>query len=186
MKMTMSKTFSSFRSSSYRHRFDDDEKKFNNKRLSFFKRIDKRNIETSSSLHVNGFNDNKEFGFSNEKYSEDVERKYNNYDNAYNKNDDYETKNKRNDFYRMKPSDDFDENNTNNNNNNNNNKNIRPAKEKKRKTVADLMTNRRRLSSSSSSSSSSSQKTMGSSSSKRGTTAARKIEGLVDAKAIQE
>ena len=49
------------------------------------------------------------------------------------------------------------------------------------------MTNRRRLSSSSSSSSSSSQKTMGSSSSsKRGTTAARKIEGLVDAKAIQE
>ena len=183
MKMTMSKTFSSFRSSSYRHRFDDDEKKFNNKRLSFFKRIDKRNIETSSSLHVNGFNDNKEFGFSNEKYSEDVERKYNNHDNAYNKNDDYETKNKRNDFYRMKPSDDDDEN-TNNNNNNNNNKNIRPAKEKKRKTVADSMTNRRRLSSSSSSSS---QKTMGSSSSsKRGTTAARKIEGLVDAKAIQE
>ena len=182
MKMTMSKTFSSFRSSSYRHRFDDDEKKFNNKRLSFFKRIDKRNIETSSSLHVNGFNDNKEFGFSNEKYSEDVERKYNNHDNAYNKNDDYETKNKRNDFYRMKPSDDDDEN-TNNNNNNNNNKNIRPAKQKKRKTVADLMTNRRRLSSSSSSS----QKTMGSSSSsKRGTTAARKIEGLVDAKAIQE
>jgi regulator of nonsense transcripts 1 len=136
---------------------------------------------------VNGFNDNRE-GFSNEKYSEDVERKYNFYDNTYNKNDDYETKNKRNDFYRMKPSDDdFDENNTNNNNNNNNNKNIRPAKEKKRKTVADLMTNRRRLSSSSSSSSSSSQKTMGSSSSsKRGTTAARKIEGLVDAKAIQE
>jgi regulator of nonsense transcripts 1 len=133
---------------------------------------------------VNGFNDNRE-GFSNEKYSEDVERKYNFYDNTYNKNDDYETKNKRNDFYRMKPSDDFDENNT-NTNNNNNNKNIRPAKEKKRKTVADLMTNRRRLSSSSSSSSSS-QKTMGSSSSsKRGTTAARKIEGLVDAKAIQE
>ena len=182
MKMTMSKTFSSFRSSSYRHRFDDDEKKFNNKRLSFFKRIDKRNIETSSSLHVNGFNDNKEFGFSNEKYSEDVERKYNFYDNACNKNDDYETKNKRNDFYRMKPSDDDDEN---ENKNKNNNKNIRPAKEKKRKTVADLMTNRRRLSSSSSSSSSS-QKTMGSSSSKRGTTAARKIEGLVDAKAIQE
>jgi regulator of nonsense transcripts 1 len=188
MKMTMSKTFSSFRSSSHRHRFHDDEKKFNNKRElnSFFKRIDKRNIETSSSsLHVNGFNDNRE-GFSNEKYSEDVERKYNFYDNTYNKNDDYETKNKRNDFYRMKPSDDdFDENNT-NNNDNNNNKNIRPAKEKKRKTVADLMTNRRRLSSSSSSSSSS-QKTMGSSSSsKRGTTAARKIEGLVDAKAIQE
>ena len=186
--MTTSKTFSSFRSSSHRHRFHDDEKKFNNKRelISFFKRIDKRNIETSSSsLHVNGFNDNRE-GFSNEKYSEDVERKYNFYDNTYNKNDDYETKNKRNDFYRMKPSDDdFDENNT-NNNDNNNNKNIRPAKEKKRKTVADLMTNRRRLSSSSSSSSSS-QKTMGSSSSsKRGTTAARKIEGLVDAKAIQE
>ena len=179
----------SFSSSSHRHRFrDDDEKKFNTKRrLSFFKRIEKRNIETSSSLRVNGFNDNRE-GFSNEKYSEDVERKYNFYDNACNKNDDYETKNKRNDFYRMKPSDDdFDENNTNNNNNNNNNKNIRPAKEKKRKTVADLMTNRRRLSSSSSSSSSSSQKTMGSSSSsKRGTTAARKIEGLVDAKAIQE
>ncbi|CAL6319834.1 unnamed protein product [Bathycoccus prasinos] len=178
----------SFSSSSHRHRFrDDDEKKFNTKRrLSFFKRIEKRNIETSSSLRVNGFNDNRE-GFSNEKYSEDVERKYNFYDNACNKNDDYETKNKRNDFYRMKPSDDdFDENNTNNNNNNNNNKNIRPAKEKKRKTVADLMTNRRRLSSSSSSSSSS-QKTMGSSSSsKRGTTAARKIEGLVDAKAIQE
>ena len=179
----------SFSSSSHRHRFrDDDEKKFNTKRrLSFFKRIEKRNIiETSSSLRVNGFNDNRE-GFSNEKYSEDVERKYNFYDNARNKNDDYETKNKRNDFYRMKPSDDdFDENNT-NNNNNNNNKNIRPAKEKKRKTVADLMTNRRRLSSSSSSSSSSSQKTMGSSSSsKRGTTAARKIEGLVDAKAIQE
>ena len=178
----------SFSSSSHRHRFrDDDEKKFNTKRrLSFFKRIEKRNIETSSSLRVNGFNDNRE-GFSNEKYSEDVERKYNFYDNARNKNDDYETKNKRNDFYRMKPSDDdFDENNT-NTNNNNNNKNIRPAKEKKRKTVADLMTNRRRLSSSSSSSSSSSQKTMGSSSSsKRGTTAARKIEGLVDAKAIQE
>ena len=176
----------SFSSSSHRHRFrDDDEKKFNTKRrLSFFKRIEKRNIETSSSLRVNGFNDNRE-GFSNEKYSEDVERKYNFYDNACNKNDDYETKNKRNDFYRMKPSDDFDENNT-NTNNNNNNKNIRPAKEKKRKTVADLMTNRRRLSSSSSSSSSS-QKTMGSSSSsKRGTTAARKIEGLVDAKAIQE
>jgi len=188
MTMTTSKTFSSFSSSSHRHRFrDDDEKKFNTKRrLSFFKRIEKRNIETSSSLRVNGFNDNRE-GFSNEKYSEDVERKYNFYDNACNKNDDYETKNKRNDFYRMKPSDDdFDENNT-NNNNNNNNKNIRPAKEKKRKTVADLMTNRRRLSSSSSSSSSSSQKTMGSSSSsKRGTTAARKIEGLVDAKAIQE
>ena len=186
--MTTSKTFSSFRSSSHRHRFRDDEKKFNNnkrERISFFKRIDKRNIETSSSsLRVHGFNDNRE-GFSNEKYSEDVERKYNFYDNTYNKNDDYETKNKRNDFYRMKPSDDdFDENNT-NNNNNNNNKNIRPAKEKKRKTVADLMTNRRRLSSSSSSSSS--QKTMGSSSSsKRGTTAARKIEGLVDAKAIQE
>ena len=183
--MMTSKTFSSFSSSSsYRHRFHD-EKKFN-KRLSFFKRINKRNnkiiIETSSSLNVNGFNDNKE-GFSNEKYSEDVERKYN-YDNTYNKNDDYDnTKNRRKDFYRMNPSDDddFDE----NNNNNNNNKNIRPAKEKKRKTVADLMTNRRRLSSSSSSSSS--QKTMGSSSSsKRGTTAARKIEGLVDAKAIQE
>ena len=156
------------------------------KRISSRERIDKRknkrNIETSSSLNVNGFNDNRE-GVSNEKYSEDVERKYN-YDNnnTYNKNDDYETKNKRSDFYRMKPSD--DENDT-NNNNNNNNKNIRPAKEKKRKTVADLMTNRRRLSSSSSSSSSS-QKTMGSSSSKRGTTAARKIEGLVDAKAIQE
>ena len=121
--MTTSKTFSSFRSSSHRHRFHDDEKKFNNKRelISFFKRIDKRNIETSSSsLHVNGFNDNRE-GFSNEKYSEDVERKYNFYDNTYNKNDDYETKNKRNDFYRMKPSDDdFDENNTNNNDNNNN------------------------------------------------------------------
>ncbi|CAL6335351.1 unnamed protein product [Bathycoccus prasinos] len=182
--MMTSKTFSSFSSSSsYRHRFHD-EKKFN-KRLSFFKRINKRNnkiiIETSSSLNVNGFNDNKE-GFSNEKYSEDVERKYN-YDNTYNKNDDYDnTKNRRKDFYRMNPSDDddFDE----NNNNNNNNKNIRPAKEKKRKTVADLMTNRRRLSSSSSSSSS--QKTMGSSSSKRGTTAARKIEGLVDAKAIKE
>ena len=188
--MTTSKTFSSFRSSSHRHRFRDDEKKFNNNKrelISFFKRIDKRNIETSSSsLRVHGFNDNRE-GFSNEKYSEDVERKYNFYDDTYNKSDDYETKNKRNDFYRMKPSDDdFDENNT-NNNNNNNNKNIRPAKEKKRKTVADLMTNRRRLSSSSSSSSSSSQKTMGSSSSsKRGTTAARKIEGLVDAKAIQE
>ena len=180
--MMTSKTFSSFSSSSsYRHRFHD-EKKFN-KRLSFFKRINKRNnkiiIETSSSLNVNGFNDNKE-GFSNEKYSEDVERKYN-YDNTYNKNDDYDnTKNRRKEFYRMNPSDDddFDE----NNNNNNNNKNIRPAKEKKRKTVADLMTNRRRLSSSSSSS----QKTMGSSSSKRGTTAARKIEGLVDAKAIKE
>ena len=180
MKMTMSKTFSSFRSSSYRHRFDDDEKKLN-KRLSFFKRrIEKRNIETS--LNVKGFNDNNREGFSNEKYAEDVERKYN-YDDAYNKNDDYETKNRRKDFYRMKPSDDDDEN---ENKNKNNNKNIRPAKEKKRKTVADLMTNRRRLSSSSSSSSSSSQKTMGSSSSKRGTTAARKIEGLVDAKAIKE
>ena len=142
MKMTTSKTFSSFSSSSHRHRFrDDDEKKFNTKRqLSFFKRIEKRNIETSSSLRVNGFNDNRE-GFSNEKYSEDVERKCNFYDNACNKNDDYETKNKRNDFYRMKPSDDdFDENNT-NNNNNNNNKNIRPAKEQKRKTVTDLITN---------------------------------------------
>ena len=135
--MMTSKTFSSFSSSSsYRHRFHD-EKKFN-KRLSFFKRINKRNnkiiIETSSSLNVNGFNDNKE-GFSNEKYSEDVERKYN-YDNTYNKNDDYDnTKNRRKEFYRMNPSDDddFDE----NNNNNNNNKNIRPAKEKKRKTVAD-------------------------------------------------
>ena len=118
MKMTTSKTFACFSSSSHRHRFDDDEKKFNTKRrLSFFKRIEKRNIiETSSSLRVNGFNDNRE-GFSNEKYSEDVERKYNFYDNARNKNDDYETKNKRNDFYRMKPSDDFDENNTNNNNN---------------------------------------------------------------------
>jgi len=180
-------SFRSSSSSSSRHRFRDDEKKFTTERLSsvFFKRIDKRNIETSSSLNVNGFNDNKEGWFSNEKYSEDVERKYN-YDNnnTHNKNDDYETKNKRNDFYRMKPSDDDDDEN-NNNNNNNNNKNIRPAKEKKRKTVADLMTNRRRLSSSSSSSSS--QKTMGSSSSsKRGTTAARKIEGLVDAKAIQE
>ena len=180
--MTTSKTFSSFcsSSSSYRHRFDDDEKKLN-KRLSFFKRrIEKRNIETS--LNVKGFNDNNREGFSNEKYAEDVERKYN-YDDAYNKNDDYETKNRRKDFYRMKPSDDDDEN---ENKNKNNNKNIRPAKEKKRKTVADLMTNRRRLSSSSSSSSSSSQKTMGSSSSKRGTTAARKIEGLVDAKAIKE
>ena len=103
----------SFSSSSHRHRFRaDDEKKCNTKRrLSVFKRIEKRNIiETSSSLNVNGFNDNKE-GFSNEKYSEDVERKYN-YDNnnTCNKNDDYETKNKRNDFYRMKPSDDdFDE-----------------------------------------------------------------------------
>ena len=158
----------------------DDEKKF--KRLKSCKRINKRKniiIETSSSLNVNGFNDNEEF--SNEKYIEDVERKYNNNNNnnTYNKNDDYDTKNRRNDFYRMKPSDD-DENT--NNNNNKNNKNIRPAKEKKRKTVADLMTNRRRLMSSSSSSPS--QKTMGSSSKRA--TAARKIEGLVDAKAIKE
>ena len=172
-------SFSSSSSSSSRRLLSLHQKK---KRISRerIKRNNKIIIETSSSLNVN-FNDNRE-GFSNEKYSEDVERKYN-YDNTYNM--------RRKDFYsdvkddvsRMKKSDDdFDENNT----NNNNNKNIRPAKEKKRKTVADLMTNRRRLSSSSSSSSSSSQKTMGSSSSKRGTTAARKIEGLVDAKAIQE
>ena len=160
----------------------DDEKKF--KRLKSCKRINKRKniiIETSSSLNVNGFNDNEE-GFSNEKYIEEVERKYNdnNNNNTYDhKNDDYDTKNRRNDFYRMKPSDD-DENT--NNNTNKNNKNIRPAKEKKRKTVADLMTNRRRLISSSSSSPS--QKTMGSSSKRA--TAARKIEGLVDAKAIKE
>ena len=171
-------SFSSSSSSSSRRLLSLHQKK---KRISRerIKRNNKIIIETSSSLNVN-FNDNRE-GFSNEKYSEDVERKYN-YDNTYNM--------RRKDFYsdvkddvsRMKKSDDdFDENNT----NNNNNKNIRPAKEKKRKTVADLMTNRRRLSSSSSSSSSS-QKTMGSSSSKRGTTAARKIEGLVDAKAIQE
>ena len=60
--MTTSKTFSSFcsSSSSYRHRFDDDEKKLN-KRLSFFKRrIEKRNIETS--LNVKGFNDNNREG----------------------------------------------------------------------------------------------------------------------------
>ena len=57
---------------------------------------------------MKGFNDNNREGFSNEKYAEDVERKYN-YDDAYNKNDDYETKNRRKDFYRMKPSDDDDE-----------------------------------------------------------------------------
>ena len=114
-------SFSSSSSSSSRRLLSLHQKK---KRISRerIKRNNKIIIETSSSLNVN-FNDNRE-GFSNEKYSEDVERKYN-YDNTYNM--------RRKDFYsdvkddvsRMKKSDDdFDENNT----NNNNNKNIRTSK----------------------------------------------------------
>ena len=186
--MTTSKTFSSFRSSSHRHRFRDDRKSSTTIRENssrFSKRIDKRNIENVVVVVTREWIQRQQRGVFERKILEDVERKYNFYDDTYNKNDDYETKNKRNDFYRI-------------------NRammilmriilitiitiTIRTFARRKRRRGKQSPIYRRIEEDwgSSSSSSSSSQKTMGSSSSSKRDYAARKIEGLVDAKAIQE